>query len=82
MYLICIAITSFDNLCLVKFDFVPIFRSAEEEETTPEVYSTTASENAVFPWKLANYEKTLNGVSVHTVTREKKNNKACMWVYL
>ena len=82
MYLICIAITSFDNLCLVKFDFVPIFRSAEEEETTHEDYSTTASGNAVFPWKLANYEEAPTGVSIYTVTREKKNNKACMWVYL
>ena len=59
------------------FDVVPIFPSAEEEQTMPEEYSTTASENAVFPWKLANYKEAPTGVSryMYTVTREKNNEK-------
>jgi len=59
------------------FDFVAIFPSAEEEQTMPEDYSTTASENAVFPWKLANYKEAPTGVSryIYMVTRGKKNKK-------
>jgi len=63
-YLNSIAITFVDNLCWVQFDFVSTFRSAEEEQTTPEDYSTAASENAVLPWKLANYEDVPDRVSI------------------
>ena len=48
----------------MQFDFVSTFSSAEEEQTTPEDYSTIASENAVLPWKLANYKDGPDGVSI------------------
>ena len=57
----------------MQFDFVSTFSSAEEEQTTPEEYSTAASENPVLPWKLANYKDGPDGVS--NIKVEGKNTR-------
>ena len=55
----------------MQFDFVSSFRSAEEEQATPEDCSTVPNENAVLPWKLANYDYAPDRVSIQ-LQREKK----------